>query len=147
MILHCMVCSIGGDYIGEHTKIASVDEESLKLPLDSSMFGSFWPERGLPAPWQPGLNWLEMKCPRCGRVPWTFMPDDTARLVEQGGPDQILTDRGLVDLDKAGFTCRGAEADEPETAPDSLKCPHCDFTGKSAKSLKTHITMKHGKQE
>lgn len=173
-ILHCMVCSLGGEHCGEHTKIAAIDEEALKLPLDSSMFSSFWPERGLPAPWQPGLDWLGMKCPRCGRLPWTFMPDDTAKLMEQGGPDWIRTSKGFVKLTAEGWEPEGEVVDvlvedTSDTVTisviheavllgsnrkaygvmadlsDHLQCPHCDYTGKTERGLKMHIAKMHGK--
>ena len=150
MILHCMVCSIGGTHPGDHSKIASIDENTLRLPLDSSMFGSYWPERGLPAPWQDGLNWQEMKCPRFGRIPWTFMQDDTSKVMEQGGPETILTDQGVIRLLEDGWhgESDGVVVEELTEAPavqdtSELTCPHCDFTAKSPRGLKAHITVKH----
>lgn len=126
-ILHCMVCSLGGSHIGYHTQIAAIDPDKLKLPLDSSMFSSYWPERGLPAPWQPGLNWLEMKCPRCGRLPWTFMPDDTERLMKQGGPDLIRTSNGMVRLLPDGWhgESEGEVVEELTEAPVINACSKC----------------------
>jgi len=171
MILHCMACSLGGDYIGEHTKVATVDEEALKLPLDSSMFSSYWPERGVPDPWAKGLNWLEMKCPRCGRHPWTHDNRETSRFMEQGGPDWIRTDKGYIYLTTSGWFFEGEELpngrnDKPDgeaarqieeatvfsgnavrdyvdrVGDGKVGCPRCEYRCKPA-ALKRHITMKH----
>jgi len=145
-----MACSLGGDYIGEHTKVATVDEAALKLPLDSSMFSSYWPERGVPDPWAKGLNWLEMKCPRCGRHPWTHDNRETSRFMEQGGPDRIMTDKGLITLLPDGWhgESNGQVVEQMEEAPvlpgdGKVGCPHCEYRCKPA-ALKRHITMKHG---
>lgn len=92
MILHCMICSLGGTHINSDSAIAVVDIEKLDLPLDSSMFTSFMPERELPSPWQPGADWQNMKCPRGNHLPWGIELDETDQAMKNGGPEKILTD-------------------------------------------------------
>lgn len=100
MILHCMICSLGGTHINSDSAIAVVDMEKLDLPLDSSMFTSLMPERELPPPWQPGADWQNMKCPRGNHLPWGIELDETDQAMKDGGPKQILTDEGFVETKK-----------------------------------------------
>lgn len=101
MKIHCEICGLrDGDKmrIGAHTVLAEV--ENIALPLTSSMFLSPNPKRGIPAPFQGVDDWKHMKCPRCARVPFMFLPDDLDRYNQQGGPDRIYTDEGWVKLEK-----------------------------------------------
>jgi len=99
MKLHCMICSLQGTHISEDSEIAIVDEPKLKLPLTPDMFTSTNPERAIPDPWMPGVDWQSMKCPK-GRthLPWGVEHQDISQAIKEGGPRQILTEKGLIDV-------------------------------------------------
>jgi hypothetical protein len=61
------------------------------------MFTSLNPDRHLPTPWHPGTDWQNMKCPR-GRahLPWGIDYQDIDQAIKDGGPKQILTDKGMI---------------------------------------------------
>lgn len=101
MILHCWICSQGGERLHEATKVATVRTDELRLPLKGSMFGSLMPEREVPPPWSPEQTWDTMTCPKHRRSPpWPVVKDEEAnrRFKAQGGPDFILTDQGFFYL-------------------------------------------------
>lgn len=100
MKLICRVCSRfdDGGRITPEAAIAVVDPIMLGLPLEASMFGPLAPERGIPAPWGPGVTWERMFCPHGKHLPWHMPSDSLNSFVKNGGPDSILTDEGLVTL-------------------------------------------------
>lgn len=100
MILHCMICSLGGSHINSDSAIGVVDIEKLDLPLKHSMFTSLMPERELSAPWQLGADWQNMKCPRGNHLPWGIELDETDQAMKDGGPKQILTNEGFIETQK-----------------------------------------------
>lgn len=99
MILHCQICSIQGTHISEDSAIATIDEKKLKLPLTPEMFTSINPEREIPAPWMPGTDWQNMQCPK-GRahLPWGIDFTDIDQAIKDGGPKQLLTGEGMIDV-------------------------------------------------
>ena len=103
--LHCPICARAGGRaddeprIGPHTLIAKFDPKDVKLPLTGEMFKSANPERGLADPWHPTAEWTDMRCPwggRDGHSPFfrELVQDEMDKLARQGGPDEILTNRG-----------------------------------------------------
>jgi len=99
MKLHCMICSLQGTHMSEDSEIATIDKDKLNLPLTPDMFASAHPERGLPAPWLPGVDWQTMFCPKCSaHLPWGIEYKDTEQTMKDGGPKQILTDAGMIDV-------------------------------------------------
>jgi hypothetical protein len=94
-----MICSLQGIHISEDSAIATIDESKLKLPLTPEMFTSLNSDRYLPAPWLPGTDWQNMKCPR-GRahLPWGINYQDIDQAIKDGGPKQILTDEGMIEV-------------------------------------------------
>lgn len=106
MKLHCMICSLQGTHISADSEIATIPEGTLGLPLRPEMFTSISPERGIPAPWRAGTDWQTMKCPRGNHLPWGIEYDETEQAIKNGGPAQILTDKGVIDVQqKHGFVC------------------------------------------
>ncbi len=63
------------------------------------MFTSLNPDRNIPDPWQPGVDWNSMQCPK-GRahLPWGIEYQDIDQAIREGGPKQLLTDKGLIDI-------------------------------------------------
>jgi len=94
-----MICSAGGTNISTDSAIATIDLSKLKLPLTPEMFTSINPERHIPPPWLPGVDWQTMKCPRGNHLPWGIDYHDTDQAIREGGPKQLLTDEGLVDVE------------------------------------------------
>jgi hypothetical protein len=94
-----MICSLQGTHKNKESEIATIDESKLKLPLTPDMFASANPERETPAPWRPGTDWQSMYCPR-GRkhLPWGIGHSDIRHAIDAGGPKQILTDKGMIDV-------------------------------------------------
>lgn len=99
MKLHCMICSLQGTHRSADSEIAIIDKAKLQLPLTPDMFSSINPERGYPEPWLPGVDWQTMWCPR-GRshLPWGIDYKDIEQAIKEGGPRQLLTDEGMVDV-------------------------------------------------
>lgn len=99
MILHCAICSVQGTHMSEDSAIATIDESKLKLPLTSEMFTSINPERDIPVPWRQGVDWQTMQCPRGSvHLPWGIEYQDIDQAIRDGGPKQLLTDKGKVDV-------------------------------------------------
>lgn len=108
MKLHCEICALydletGKHRMGSQSEIALINTEKLRLPLDGSMFDSFNADREVPAPWQAGVTWEFMKCPRGNHLIFIFLPDDTPAMKEQGGPKRLLTDEGFIKLTTEGY--------------------------------------------
>lgn len=127
MILHCMICSVGGTHISEDSAIATIDRAKLKLPLTPEMFTSINPERHIPLPWLPGVDWQTMKCPRGNHLPWGIDYQDTDQAIREGGPKQLLTDEGLVDVEMV-------EPIEPADINPNLQIFTCEKCGREIKS-------------
>lgn len=105
MKLHCEICAryepdTDRLHQGPHSEIATIKEDEIRLPLDGSMFASPNPEREVPAPWQAGVPWDRLFCPRGGHLIFLAIPGRMQQAMEQGGPDKILTDKGWLDLTK-----------------------------------------------
>ena len=98
MILHCQICSCQGTHISKDSAIATINTDKIALPLTPDMFTSVNPEREIPTPWLLGVNWQTMRCPRGNHLPWGLPMDDVHRAMIDGGPAQILTDEGLIDI-------------------------------------------------
>lgn len=101
MMIMCEICGIrDGDNVrtGDHTKLGEAID--IKLPLHGRMIGSPNKERDIPPPFPQVDDWLQMKCPRCARVPWMFTEKELTRYIEQGGPDRVYTDEGWLCLNK-----------------------------------------------
>lgn len=149
MILHCEFCSLQGEAVGEHSAVAVIDKDKLRLPLDGSMFKSLFPDGGVPDPWLPGTEWRYMFCRRCGNVHTVFMvpDDDVEGMMERGGPKRLLTEEGWINLDGDDNRVVVIEenlAEQPHVhIVPTIICPHCDFVAKSAQGLKVHIGAKH----
>lgn len=127
MILHCMVCSVGGTHTSTDSAIATIDRSKLKLPLTPEMFTSVNPERHIPSPWLPGVDWQTMICPRGNHLPWGIDYQDTDQAIKEGGPKQLLTDEGLIDV----------EMDEPVehvVANPNIQIFTCEKCGRQIKS-------------
>ena len=103
MKLHCIICSLQGTHMSEDSEIATIDETKLKLPLTPDMFTSSNPDRGIPAPWMPGVDWQTMFCPNnSAHLPWGIEYKDTEQAIQNGGPRRILTDKGMLDVPVVG---------------------------------------------
>lgn len=122
--LHCEICAnAGGDIrLSPDTLIATFEPQDVKLPLDGSMFKSSLPERGVPAPWLPGTTWDFMHCPRARHhLPWIGVGDENilGNMAANGGPEQLLTNRGTFTIGENGleeeeFRHQESEADLEE---------------------------------
>ena len=117
MKLHCQICSIQGTHTSEDSEIATIDIDKLTLPLAPEMFTSVNPEREIPTPWLTGVDWLTMKCPRGNHLPWGITHDKIDQAMKDGGPAQLLTDQGLIDVVPAVSN----EVAQPKTT----ECPIC----------------------
>ena len=98
MILHCQICSCQGTHTSTDSAIATIETDKLTLPLTPDMFSSVNPEREIPTPWQPGVDWQTMKCPRGNHLPWGIAYDKISQAIKDGGPKQLLTDEGVIDV-------------------------------------------------
>ena len=112
MILHCQICSCQGTHTSTDSAIATIETDKLTLPLTPDMFSSVNPEREIPTPWQPGVDWQTMKCPRGNHLPWGIPFDETDQAMIDGGPKQLLTDEGLIDVKQV-------------PKPKTTACPVC----------------------
>jgi len=122
MILHCWVCSLGGERLTEASAVAAIDKSKLKSPIDVGMFS---PLPGAQSDPFLGYEWRYMLHQACGHYPWPPQYVDVA-----SGPRKILTDKGLVDVSR------------PEPTPD-LQCPHCGKICKNNSGLLNHIRIMH----
>lgn len=68
--------------------IALVNPSELLFPMIGSMFQSLEPDREIPPPFAPGLEWEFMKCPYCGFRP--FVGDDKVTVVTEAGKDKLI---------------------------------------------------------
>ena len=127
MILHCQICSLNGTHINEDSAIATIDRSKLKLPLTPEMFTSVNPERHIPPPWLPGVDWQTMICPRGNHLPWGIDYQDTDQAIREGGPKQLLTDEGLIDVEMA-------EPVESVNINPNLQIFTCEKCGRQIKS-------------
>lgn len=124
MKLHCRICSCQGTHISEDSAIATIDASKLRLPLEPTMFTSLNPERGIPTPWRPGVDWQTMRCPRGNHLPWGIDYADIEQAMKDGGPKQILTDEGMIDV---------------QSVPTSeILCPKCGKEFKSRAGQVSH---------
>jgi len=100
MKLICRICSRfdDGGRIDPGAAIAHITSGDLSLPLDPKTFTSLAPERGMPAPWREGVTWDRMFCPKGQHLPWAIKSDDLRDAIKDGGPREILTDEGLVQV-------------------------------------------------
>jgi len=121
MILHCMICSAGGTHTSSDSAIATIEKDKLDLPLTPEMFTSINPERHIPDPWRPGVNWQTMKCPRGNHLPWGIAHTDIDQAIRDGGPAQLLTDEGMIDI-------------KPESIPQTQQIFTCEKCGREIKS-------------
>lgn len=133
MKLHCMVCSCQGTHISEDSAIATIDESKLKLPLTPEMFTSINPDRDIPAPWLPGTDWQSMKCPR-GRahLPWGINFKDIDQAIRDGGPKQILTDKGMISTNEIRSFYQGQKV---------VKSPEFEAREESEAKLNPNVQM------
>jgi hypothetical protein len=79
-----IICQLCGEVVAASTL------DVLSYPVLGSMFESPDPHHGVPAPWQPGEVWADMRCPY-GRIHRTMVSDDI-----------IKTDLGMVRLPREG---------------------------------------------
>ncbi|MDD4456317.1 MAG: hypothetical protein PHC98_01890 [Syntrophotalea acetylenica] len=79
-----VICQVCGE------RIATVDPEKVSYPMSGAMFGS--PDRihGVPAPFDPSLDWEAIRCPY-GRIHRPFFVDN-----------EILTSAGVIVLPTDG---------------------------------------------
>ena len=52
------------------TPLGQVNLDDLKVPMTHDMFHSLMPERGIPVPVQPMLDWLAFRCRQCRARPF-----------------------------------------------------------------------------
>ena len=149
MKLHCMVCSAQGTHMSQDTEIATVDRKKLNLPLTHDMFTSPNPEGGLYAPWLPGTDWQTMFCPRGkAHLPWGIGYNDTAQAIRDGGPHQILTDEGTVDVKQPVPTIPPAPVPIPVQVQGMFVCDICGRGIQNKTAFINHYrscVKKHGK--
>ena len=127
MFLHCKICSLNGTHISEDSAIATIDRAKLKLPLAPEAFTSINPERHIPDPWLPGVDWQTMICPRGNHLPWGIDYKDIAQAMRYGGPKQILTDEGLIDVEQV-------ETTEESVINPNLRVFTCEKCGRQVRS-------------
>lgn len=130
MIVHCMICSVNGEHVSADSAIATIDTDKLALPLQPEMFTSVNPEREIPPPWTHGVDWRTMRCPRGNHLPWGIPFDGIDQAIKQGGPKQLLTDTGMIDV---------MPISEIETSAHLAACPICG-RHYNTKGIQNHIT-------
>jgi hypothetical protein len=116
MILHCEICSQGGQRMNFHSQVARIREDLIRLPLAPEMFEAVSDRETVP-PWAPGCDWIWMRCP-WHHGPWWMATDDrTVQAIEQGGPSRLCTDEGWIEIDSRGIVKARAENVELDTPP------------------------------
>lgn len=137
-----MVCSVGGTHISTDSAIATIEKDKLKLPLTPEMFTSIDPKRGIPAPWMSGANcWSLMKCPRGNHLPWGIDYQDTDQAIREGGPKQLLTDEGLIDVEMV----KPVESTDINPNLQIFTCEKCGRQIKSRLAFTNHFKACKGK--
>jgi hypothetical protein len=102
MILHCEICSQGGQRMDTYSQVARIREDLIRLPLAPEMFEAVSDRETVP-PWAPGCDWIWMKCP-WHHGPWWMTTDArTLKAMEQGGPSRLCTDEGWIEIDEHGI--------------------------------------------
>jgi hypothetical protein len=94
MILHCEICSSGGERLTSDSAIAIVDSKNLRLPLTGAMFLPMYPQRGQTRPWPDTFSWKDFNCPRHRGLIWAFSEAQMSEATKNGGPSRILTENG-----------------------------------------------------
>lgn len=69
--------------------IAKIEPSKLKVPMMGKMFESLEPDRDIPPPFHPDLEWEFMKCPYCGFRP--FVEDDQVKVITAAGKEKFVT--------------------------------------------------------
>uniref|UniRef100_A0A6M3L766 C2H2-type domain-containing protein n=1 Tax=viral metagenome TaxID=1070528 RepID=A0A6M3L766_9ZZZZ len=118
LILHCEICSQEGKRMSKESKLAVINEDVLKLPLDMSMFSAFEPERGIDIQlaFSPQDGRLIHK--HLNHAPWVVTSEVIEQIRKNGGPSRLLTNKGYIYIDKTGIVKREwEEKPEPKLEP------------------------------
>ena len=101
--------------MSKESKLAVINEDVLKLPLDMSMFSAFEPERGIDIQlaFSPQDGRLIHK--HLNHAPWVVTSEVIEQIRTNGGPSRLLTNKGYIHLSKEGITKR--EWEEPPMIP------------------------------
>jgi hypothetical protein len=129
-----IICEICREPIGY------VETDQLEYPWTGEMFGSLYPEREVPGPFQAGVEWQYSRCPRGRHRPFIY-------------DDRIYTDQGFYLIKEKQFTreTRPGDSDvfemlweetrdriERENALSIPKCRKCGKTFGNAGARATH---------
>ena len=137
LILHCEICSQEGKRMSKESKLAVINEDVLKLPLDMTMFSAFEPERGIDIQlsFSPQDGRLIHKY--LNHAPWVVTSEVIEQLRTNGGPNRLLTNKGYIYINQTGIVKREwEEKPEPEPkekTPDEDKEPPKEQQEKSFK--------------
>ena len=110
-----LICPICKQHIANFEKISK--------PLKPEMFTSPNPERGVPDPFHPSLEWMWFRCPYCSNAPWHW--DMTGSEVKH--PTKLLTENGLIDIEpkelhKCKFGCGFEHYHKPVVGKHEKSC-------------------------
>lgn len=143
-------CEICGEFI------AQAEMDDLSLPLMGHMFLSTQPERKVPPPFNPDIDWIHMRCPYGPHRPFIhtnrlmtdrgFVPVKTKITVEEEGKSLVDEIFGFEPDKGIGCIAPGTEMDVPEKIvtiqtegvmvgkQSLLICPHCSRTDFKSKA-------------
>jgi hypothetical protein len=93
--------------------VARFDPAAATIPVESGIFESHLADRGVPPPWQPGVDPAWMRCPVCPKR--VFNVPNPMALYVSAGPDGVVPH--YLDIDVAII------ADEPSAG--GYVCPDC----------------------
>ena len=120
LILHCEICSQEGKRMSKESKLAVINEDVLKLPLDMSMFSAFEPERGIDIQlsFSPQDGRLIHK--HFNHAPWVVTSEVIERIRTNGGPSRLLTNKGYIQIDSEGIVGGSNKEQEKEPTPETV---------------------------
>lgn len=138
--------------------VATIDTETLKQPINGSMFKSHMAENGLDDPWPPQLTWEHLWCPYGGK----HRPFQADRVQLEDGsyfdvPEYLAKDRDLAIRAKrqAEWDGKVVEVMHPPAGIDiglkkqkrkakHVRCPKCKKKYKNSEKgrfwLDRHVT-------
>ena len=137
--------------MSKESKLAVINEDVLKLPLDMSMFSAFEPERGIDIQlsFSPQDGRLVHK--HFNHAPWVVTSEVIEQIRKNGGPNRLLTNKGYIKINNEGIVTdlivekkkeAPVEEEKEEEEPEKLfKCEEsgCDKGFATKPQLQGHM--------
>lgn len=162
LILHCEVCSNGGDRITRESEIAKIKE--LKFPFQKKFLAPLHEDRGETQVFF-GTDWTNFRCPR-GNHPIFILSQEDYDNFRKYGITRVLTNKGWRSCDIEELAKKLQSVREPgdvddlvvdvtpkpenveiidKDEPDLYECKLCKNKYTSPTGINNHITKKHPK--